>query len=142
MGSNIPKPNRGARIAALQKLVDGFTAHAERIPRLTIGGRTMTPQELIDELNVLIAIAGHVEIMWEAWCHAVRGDLELRRSSRAFLSSLRKAVLAAFTGRDDRLADYGLASRERRFFTREQLEVAAAKAKVTRMRNHGADPRS
>ena len=140
MGSNTPKASRGGRVAALQSLIDGLTAHTERLSCVNICGRAMTPQELIDRLNVIIAVSGYVERMREEWMDAVGADLAAHQRAASFLSAVRQAVLAAVGRRHDLLADFGLTPRKAPIVTREQRLAAAAKAKATRLRN-GRGPR-
>jgi hypothetical protein len=134
MGSNTPKASRGRRVAALQSLVDGLTAHAEKLPLVNICGRAMTPQELVDRLNVIIAVSGYVERSREEWVAAVRADLAAHQSAESFLSTVRLAVRVAAGRSHDLLADFGLTPRKVPIITQEQRLAWGAKAKAARMR--------
>jgi len=138
MASNEPKKNRQDQSAAEQKLIDGLNKHAQTITSLVIGGATMQTKDIITNLQALIASAGSVQSTRATWQSAVKTDRDERAKLKTFVSGLKQALLVAFAGSIDTLADFGLTARKVPVRTPEQKTAAAAKAKATRAARHTA----
>ncbi len=136
MGSNTPKPNRPDRLASLQKLIDGVNKHASAIPSLMILGAAMTPAQIVTAVQAIVATAQVVTTTRAAWQNAVKADHTERQNTKTFVSGLKQALLVAFAGQIDVLADFGLTPRKPPVRTPEQKQAAAAKAKATRAARH------
>jgi predicted transcriptional regulator of viral defense system len=136
MASNTPKKNRTDQTAAEQRLSDGLNKHAQAIAPFVIAGVTVTPKDIITNLQTLIASANTVESTKEAWLNAVKADKDERAKLKAFVSSAKQALLLAFAGSIDTLEDFGLTPRKVAVRTPEQKAVAAAKGKATRVARH------
>ena len=136
MGTNTPKKNRAAETAADQKLIDGLTKHAATITALVIGGVTMASKDIIAALGVRITTANAVPPARAAWQAAVAADKAEATKSAALASAVRQALLVAFAGQVDALADFGLSARKPAVLTPAQKAEAIAKAKATRAARH------
>ncbi len=136
MGTNTPKPNRPSRTAANQLLVAGLNKHQATLPSMVINGQSYTAAQAVTELDQIIAAANLVVTTRASWQAAVKADLAERTSTSTFVGSLKQAILVAFTGQVDVLADFGLSPRKVRVLTPEEKQAAAAKAKATRAARH------
>jgi hypothetical protein len=138
MASNTPMKNRLDQVAAEQKLVDGLNKHAQAITSFVIAGATVTMKDIITNLQTLIASANTVESTRATWQNAVKADKDERAKLKAFVSSVKQALLLAFAGSIDALADFGLTPHKVAVRTPAQKIAAAAKAKATRAARHTA----
>jgi hypothetical protein len=136
MASNTPKKNRTDQIASEQKLSDGLNKHAQTITSIVIGGTAMTTKDIIATLQTLIASANTVQSAKATWQSTIKADQDERTKLKTFVSGLKQALLVAFAGSIDTLADFGLTARKVRVLTPEQKTAAAAKAKATRAARH------
>jgi hypothetical protein len=136
MGTNTPKKNRTDQTLADQKLIDGLTKHASTITALVIGGTSLTTSEIVAKLKTLIDTANAASTTRATWQAAVKADKDARAASRAFVSGLKQALLVAFAGQIDALADFGLTGRKTTVLTPEQKTAAAAKRAATRIARH------
>jgi hypothetical protein len=136
MGTNTPKNNRTDQTTAEQNLVDGLNKHAQTITSMVIAGVTMTTKDIIANLQTRILSAKTAQSTRATWQTAVKTDKEDRVKTRTFVSGLKQALLVAFAGQIDALADFGLVARKPRVLTPEQKTAAAAKAKATRAARH------
>ena len=136
MGTNTPKNNRTDQTVADQNLINGLTKHASSIPSLVIGGTTYTTSEIIAKVQPRITSATTVTTTKATWQAAVKSDDAEQAASQSFVSGLRQAILVAFGGQVDVLADFGLTPRKPRVLTPAQKTAAAAKAKATRAARH------
>ena len=136
MGTNTPTHNRGNETAADQKLIDGLTKHAVTIPALVIGGVTMTTKDIIDALQARLTTSRAAETTRATWQAAVAADVAERAKTKTFASGLRQALLVAFAGQIDALADFGLTPRKPPTMTPAQRLAATEKAKATRAARH------
>jgi hypothetical protein len=136
MASNTPKKNRTDQIASEQKLSDGLSKHAQTITSIVIGGTAMTTKDIIATLQTLIASANTVQSAKATWQSTIKADQDERTKLKTFVSGLKQALLVAFAGSIDTLADFGLTARKVRVLTPEQKTAAAAKAKATRAARH------
>jgi hypothetical protein len=136
MGSNTPKNNRPDRTSADQKLIDGMGKHGAAITTILIGGASQTPAEIVATLQARIDSANVVLTSRATWQNAVVTDKAGRAKSKPYVSGLKNALLVAFAGQVDVLADFGLTGRIVRVLTPEERVTAAAKAKATRTARH------
>ena len=136
MGSNTPKKNRNDETAADQNLIDGLNKHAATIPSIVIGGASITTKDIVATLQSRIDSAKAAPSTRATWQAAVQADRAERDKTKTFVSGLRQALLVAFAGQVDTLADFGLTARKPRVVTPEQKLAAAAKAKATRAARH------
>ncbi|HEY1693656.1 MAG TPA: hypothetical protein VGG39_15920 [Polyangiaceae bacterium] len=136
MGSNTPKNSRPSQTAADQKLIDGLNKHAATITVIVIAGVTMATKDIISTLQQRIAASTAAETTRATWQAAVVADEAEREKTRQFISGLRQALLAAFAGQVDALADFGLTPRKAVVLTPDEKVARAAKAKATRAARH------
>jgi hypothetical protein len=136
MGTNTPKSNRSAGTAAEQKLVDGLNKHAATIPSIVIAGASMTTKDIVATLQSRIDSANAALSTRATWQTAVQADQTERDKTKTFVSGLKQALLVAFAGQIDTLADFGLTGRKARVVSPEEKVAAAAKAKATRAARH------
>jgi hypothetical protein len=128
--------NRLKQQVADQKIVDGFTKHAQTITSLVIGGTSYTTTAIIGVLQARLATSTAAQSTRATWQNAVKADLDERAKTKTFMSGLRKALHVAFDGSIDTLADFGLTPPKKRVVTPEQKAAAALKAKATRAARH------
>jgi hypothetical protein len=133
---NTPKKNRTDETAAEQKLVDGLNKHAQTITQLVIAGADMTTKDIIAHLQSRIDGANATQTTRAAWLSAVKLDKADRVKLATYVSGVKQAILVAFAGQVDALADFGLVARKPRVLTPEKKIAAAAKAKATRAARH------
>src|ERR1700722_9412847 len=136
MGTNTPKKNRTDQTAADQRMIDALTKHAATITSMVIGGVVVSSKDIIGEVQARVAASQNATAGRATWQALVVAETNQHAQSKAFMSSLRQTVLAAFSGQVDVLADFGLTPRKARVQTPEQLLVATAKAKATRAARH------
>ncbi len=136
MGSNTPNPNRTDEITADQNLIDGLNKHAATITVIVLGGATATTKDIVATLQSRIDSAKAASSTRAAWLAAVQADQAERDRTKTYVSGLKQALLVAFVGQVDTLADFGLTGRKPRVVTPEQKLAAAAKAKATRAARH------
>lgn len=136
MGTNVPKPNRNSEAAAEQKLIDGLNKHAQAIQSIMIAGVSMTTKDVIAHLQARIDTADAVETARATWQNTVKTDKADRAKAKTFVSAVRQAILVAFAGSIDTLADFGLTPRKQVVRTPEQKSASAAKALATRAARH------
>jgi hypothetical protein len=136
MGTNTPKPNRSSRTNANQKLVDGLNKHQSVLASMVVNGVPLTAAQAVSKLDEIIAAADLAVTARAAWLAAVTADITERTSTATFVAGVRQAILVAFHGQVDVLADFGLTTRKAVVRTPEQKQEAAAKAKATRAARH------
>jgi hypothetical protein len=136
MGNNTPNKSRPDRTSADQKLIDGMGKHGAAITAILIGGVSQTPAQMIAALQERIDDANAVLASKATWQSAVAKDKAGSARSQPYVARLRQALLAAFAGQVDVLADFGLTGRKTRVVTPEEKMTAAAKARATRAARH------
>jgi hypothetical protein len=136
LGNNIPKKNRTDETAADQKLIDGLTKHAATITSLVIGGVTMATKDIISTLQARITASQNAESTRATWQAAVVTDHAERSKTKTFASGLRQALIVAFTGQVDALADFGLSARKAVVLTPAEKLARNAKSMATRAARH------
>src|SRR5579862_7170210 len=112
MGSNLPNNNRPDRTSANQKLIDGMGKHGAAITTIVIGGVSQTPAQIVATLQARIDSANAVLTSRATWQNAVVTDKAGRAQSKPYISGLKQALLVAFAGQVDALADFGLTGRK------------------------------
>jgi hypothetical protein len=136
MGTNTPNTNRTDEMTADQKLIDGLNKHAASIPGIVIAGASATTKDIVVTLQSRVDSAKAVQSSRATWLAAVQADRVLRDKTKTYVSGLRQALLVAFAGQIDVLADFGLTPRKPRVVTPEEKVATAAKAKATRVARH------
>jgi hypothetical protein len=136
MGTNTPKKNRTDETAADQKLIDGLNKHAATITSLVIGGVTMATKDIITTLQARITASQTAQSTRATWQAAVVADHAERAKTKTFASGLRQALMVAFSGQVDALADFGLTARKAVVLTPAEKLARNAKAKATRAARH------
>ena len=131
MGSNTPKKSRPNRTVANQKLVDGLNKHQAILSAMVVNGAPLTTAQVVSHLDEIIAAADLAVTSHAAWQAAVRADLAELKATAAFVAGVRQAILVAFHGQVDVLADFGLTTRKSVVRTPEQKQASAAKARAT-----------
>jgi hypothetical protein len=136
MGSNTPKKNRTDETTSEQMLINGLNKHATTIPSVAIAGASVTTKDIVATLQARIDSARAVLSTRATWQAAVQADRTERDKTKTFVSGLKQALLVAFAGQIDTLADFGLTGRKITVLTPEEKLVRAAKAKATRAARH------
>jgi hypothetical protein len=135
MGSNMPK-NRTQQIDGDQKLIAGLNKHVSTVPALVIAGTTIATKDIVATLQPRIDTANAVLPARAGWLAAVQAsDTELAKT-RTFVSNLKQALLVAFSGQVDALADFGLTAKKPSVMSPETRVAAIAKMKATRAARH------
>src|SRR5450755_3602940 len=112
MGINTPKTNRTDETTAEQTLINGVNKHATALPVMAIAGATLTTTQIVATLQSRIDSAKSVLIAKANWQAAIVADQVHRNQTKTCVAGLRQALLAAFTGQIDTLADFGLTPRK------------------------------
>ena len=133
MGTNTPKKNRNDQTAAEQTLIDGFNKHAATIPSIVIAGASDTTKDIVATLQSRIDSAKAALSTRATWQTAVQADRTMRDKTKTFVSGLKQALLVAFAGQIDTLADFGL--------TAAQTARRDARGETRRGRQGQGDPR-
>ena len=136
MGSNTPKQNRPSRTVANQKLVDGLNKHQAVLGSMVVDGVQLTASQVVSKLGEIIVTANQAVTAHASWQAAVKADIAERKSTATFVAGVKQAILVAFHGQVDVLADFGLTARKAVVRTPEQKQAAAAKALATRKARH------
>jgi hypothetical protein len=136
MSSNVPKKNQTDQTVADQKLIDGLTKHAATLPSIVIAGTSTTTAAIVAKLQARIAAISTVQTTRATWRAAVQAERTEVAATKAFVSAVRQALLVAFTGQVDVLADFGLTARKVRVVTPEEKVAATAKRAATRAARH------
>jgi hypothetical protein len=132
MASNVPKKgNRPNEIAAFQKLADGLNKHESTLSQVVIAGTSMSTADVIAKVQARLTIAKAVATTHATWQQAVKTDKDAAPQYQEFLNALRQALLAAFAGKVDALADFGLSARKVAVVTPEKKAQAALKREQT-----------
>jgi hypothetical protein len=136
MSTTTDSRNRAKRIAGEEKLVDGLDKHGQLLGTLRIGGVAYAPADIVAILQTRLAAYRTVQTAAPAWHAAVQAEKDQRARTRAFVSGFRQALLVAFEGSIDALADFGLTPRKPRVVSPGTKAAAAVKAKATRTARH------
>ena len=136
MGINTPKKNRTDETAADQLLIDGLTKNASTIQSIVIGGVSATTKDIVATLQSRIDSARAVSSARASWLAAVQADRAERDKTKTYVSGLRQALLVAFVGQVDTLAEFGLTGRKTAVVSPEEQVARAAQAKATRVARH------
>jgi hypothetical protein len=129
-------PSRSAQLTGLRKLTDGLKKHEQALPMLVIQGQSYKTADLIAVLQARYDAANAVLLTKAAWQNAVKADHDERSKTQSFLSGLRQALLVAFGGSIDSMADFGLVPRKKPTMTPEERVAANEKAQATRKARH------
>lgn len=133
---NAITPSRAKQLAMLQKLSEGLKKHQQTLSSLVIEGKAFTTPELIAAVQARLDSANAVLSTRATWQNTVKTDRDEQAKTKGFVSGLRQALLVAFAGSIDTLADFGLVGRKPRVISPEKKLAAAQKAKATRAARH------
>jgi hypothetical protein len=130
-------PNRGQRITANQKLIDGAKRHQNTLTSLVIDGTLYETADIVATLQRIINSAQGVVSSKADWQSAVQADKQTRQKAQALVSSLKQTLHVAFGNSSDTLADFGMIQRKTRIpRTPEQKAASTVKARATRVARH------
>ena len=87
------------------------TRFVERMP-LVIAGTTYSTADLQTTLQARLDALTSAQSKKAEWQAAINADYAERASTKVFLAGLRQALLVAFAGSVDKLADFGLVGRK------------------------------
>ena len=136
MGSNTPKRNRDDRLAAERTLIEGLIQHATAFPFMAISGALTANKDIVATLQARVDTAQAVQLTRASWLAAVLAEGFERARTKTFVSGLRQALLVAFGGQVDALADFGLTQHALHVRTPEEKIAVAAKSRATRAARH------
>jgi hypothetical protein len=136
MASNTPKKNQTDQTTADQKLIDGLTKHAATLSSIVIAGASTTTANIEAKLQARIAAIKTVQTTKATWQAAIVAQRTEQATTKTFVSGVKQALLVAFAGQVDALADFGLTARKVRVLTPEDKVAAAAKRLATRTARH------
>ena len=117
-------------------MLSGLEKHTQDLVSLLIAGTTYTKADLQTTLQARIDALTFVQSKKAEWQAAIKADYAERASTKMFLAGLRQALLVAFAGSVDNLADFGLVGRKPANVTPQERIAAAQKAKATRAARH------
>jgi hypothetical protein len=127
---------RSKQQAILQKMTEGLQKHGNAVGSFMIAGTSFKTADLITVLQSRLDATKAAESTRAAWQSAVKADHDERAKTKVFLSGLRQALLVAFAGSIDTLADFGLVARKARVISPEKKVAAAERARATRAARH------
>jgi hypothetical protein len=136
MSTNTPKKNRVDETLADQKLIDGLNKHASTITSLVIGGVAMATKDIIGTLQTRISTSNAALLTRATWQAAVAADKAERQKTKTIVSGVKQALMVAFAGQIDALADFGLTPRKVPVITPAEKTERTAKALATRAARH------
>jgi hypothetical protein len=133
MSTNV-KDSKNGKAAAVTKLIAGGRKHFPNGSlEIPIGGRTMTIDAAINELQTFLNYRAEVVAAQATAKTKVATENTESVTLDAFISAFTAFVKVAFRGKADALADFGLKPPKARTpLTAEQKAVVAAKALATR----------
>jgi hypothetical protein len=134
--ANTPKKNRVDVTAADQQLIDGFNKNGGAIPTIVIGGTSVTTKDIVTTLQARIDAAKAVLPARATWQTLVQAEQDERNKTKVFVSGVKQALLVAFAGRIDTLADFGLVPRKVASLSPEQKVARTEKVLATRAARH------
>ena len=134
--ANTIAPTRNQQQAAVQKMLSGVEKHTQDLVSLVIAGTTYSTADLQTTLQARLDALTSAQSKKAEWQAAINADYAERASTKVFLAGLRQALLVAFAGSVDKLADFGLVGRKSANITPQQRVAAAQKAKATRAARH------
>jgi hypothetical protein len=127
---------RSQQQASVQQMISGLEKHTQDLASLTIAGTTYSTADLQTTLQARLDALTYAQSKKAEWQAAVKADYAERASTKVFQAGLRQALLVAFAGSVDNLADFGLVGRKPANITPQQRVAAALKAKATRAARH------
>jgi hypothetical protein len=134
--SNVTSKNRIQRTAADQALMDGINKHPTTIPVIYVGGAAVPATTVVAALQARVDTGKTVVSTRATWRAAVGAERDELAKSASIVAACRQALLLAFAGQVDTLAEFGLTPRKPRVVTPGTQVVAAQKAKATREARH------
>ena len=136
MGRNETSRKRVERNAADQTLMDGMNKHPTTIPTIYVGGAAVPATAIVAALQARIDTGKAVTSTRASWRAAVGAERDELAKSAVLVSACRQALLLAFAGQVDTLAEFGLSARKPRVVSPETVVAATQKAKATRQARH------
>ena len=124
---------RTADAALAKQLIAGTAKRLANVGQLTIAGITLTPAQVTDKLQQLVALRADVDAARAALEVKVAAEKASAPSLRDFMVLFVAFVMATYAGLADALADFGLQPKKAPApRTAEELAAANAKRKATR----------
>jgi hypothetical protein len=128
--------NRARQETMIQNFMNGLVKHEQDLPTLVIDGTTYKSTDILAILKTRLAASVAVSPAKAAWQAAVQADHDERAKTKLLLAGLRQALIVAYGGSIDTLAEFGLVPRKAAVVSPDTRVVAAAKAKATRAARH------
>jgi hypothetical protein len=123
---------RNDRVAADQKLIDGTQKLLTQFATLPVGGKNLTPADIVKVLQDRIGKATAAQTAEAARATAVKEDRDERANTAPFVVALRRIALGMFQANPDTLAIFGLKAPKARKTKVATKAAAIAKNKATR----------
>jgi hypothetical protein len=125
--------SRDALLAADQKLIDGTTKNAAKLPAtFPLAKQQTTPADVVTALGQRITSGKAVVQAEAAHTAAIKDDDDVRSQTQKRINAYKRLLIAMFLEQPDILADFGLEPPKTGQKTVAVKAVAAAKAKATR----------
>jgi hypothetical protein len=124
---------RTADAALAGRLIAGIGKRFANVGALTFAGSTLTPAQVTDKLNQLVALRNDVNVARANLKVKVAAEQASAPSLREFMLLFVAFVKASFAGLADALGDFSLQPKKARApRTTEEIAAANAKRKATR----------
>ncbi len=125
--------NRGSKLTADQKMIDGIQKFLSKFASLPVGSQTLTPADIVKVFQDRLDTGNAVVSAEAARTAAIKADRDKRAQTNAFAQSFRRMVLGMFSQSPDTLAIFGLKAPKVVKKTVDAKAAAVAKSKATRV---------
>jgi hypothetical protein len=122
------KTSRVRQLAADKKFIDGTKQFLMRFTSLPVGSRDVTPTEIVQVFEDLVAKTDAAVEAADARKAAIKAERDARKQAAPFVDAFKRIVLGMFLQSPDTLGVFGL--RPPRVGRRTAAEKAAAAEKV------------
>ena len=126
------KNKRGDRVTADQAMITGTQTFLAQLATLPVGGKNMTPADIVAVFQARIAKANAAITAEAAKTAAVKADHDERANTAVFVLAFRRIVLGMFQENPDTLAAFGMKAPKPHAPSAATLAAAVAKNKATR----------
>jgi hypothetical protein len=130
--ANTNQKKRGDRIAADQAMITGIQKFLAHLATLPVGGKTMTPADIIKVFQDRITTGQAAQTAEAARTAAVKADRDERTATAAFVQAFRRIVVGMFQQAPDTLAVFGVTAPKARKTKVATKAEAVVKNKATR----------
>jgi hypothetical protein len=130
------KNSKGQVVVAAKQLIAGTEKHLMNVTQLTVLGNSVTPAQIVSELQSLITLRADVDASKASTKAKIANEATQTPAVRAFMSAFVSVVNGAFGSSPDVLADFGITRKSRAPLTLEEKAAAAAKRASTRAARH------